>query len=298
MTARIVLGMWPISGDFGVVSLRNVEAIVKCSLDLGVASFDVAPNYGHGFAEMALGMILDGATDVDVYTKFGNHPFRGKDFTVAMLEASMEQSLLRLRRDKIKGVFLHNPRSEIDNYESIFDMFIRLKKGGQIEFSGLSGAKGFDYTKYGVEFEIYQQDANLLYMNELVSRTAYCKMFFARSPLATGLLSGKYDLSSEFARDDHRSKWLKGKRLMSLLRRIDVIRSVIGECQLPSVARRFLIHHPKVDFLVVGVSHPSHIQDIQNDIQKGPLDQPLSEALEAIWRSDFGLGAEDRDLGF
>ena len=54
MKPRVLIGMWPMSGDFGPVSLRTVEAVIEKALESGFSEFDVAPNYGNGFAEMAL----------------------------------------------------------------------------------------------------------------------------------------------------------------------------------------------------------------------------------------------------
>ena len=46
----------------------------------------------------------------------------------------------------------------------------------------------------------------------------------ARSPLASGLLSGRITEKTVFSNDDQRATWLRGKRLESIMRRIDEIR--------------------------------------------------------------------------
>lgn len=249
MIAKIILGMWPLSGDFGPVSLALTEEILTYAYKRGIRHFDVAPNYGNGFAEFALGMIFRGEETINIYTKCGSHPFSGKDYSSQALENSLEQSFARLKCKKIKGIFLHNPRSECIDYPSIFHFFDRLKYNGSIDLAGISGAKGFNYHgKIDRKIDIYQQDANLLFMDELKSRTANSKLFFARSPLGSGILSGHMTEKTCFNDDDHRSLWLKGERLLSLLRRVDVIKSYIGKENLPSIARRYLLYHNKVDF--------------------------------------------------
>ena len=171
MKPRILIGMWPLSGDFGRVSLKIVEEVVKKAIDSGLREFDVAPNYGSGFMEMALGQLLGNDKSIKIYTKFGNHPFNGKDFSSASLERSLEQSLTRLRRDSIQGVFLHNPRKEFHEYKNIPKLFSKMKTNGYASEFGLSGAKGYDYGDYPWDsIDIYQQDFNLLYQNELFQK--------------------------------------------------------------------------------------------------------------------------------
>ncbi len=297
MRPKIVIGMWPLSGDFGRVSLTIVERVIRKAIDNGFCQFDVAPNYGNGFAEMALGQVLGNDKSVKIYTKFGNHPFEGKDFSDTGLERSLEQSLVRLRRDSVEGVFLHNPRKDYSNYKNIPTLFSKFKENGYVSKLGLSGAKGYDYTHYPWEsIDIYQQDFNLLYQNELFPKRS--SFFFARSCLATGILSGRLNNASVFNINDHRSAWLKGERLASLVRRTEKIIDITGgRFSLPSLARRYVLFNPCVDTTILGVRKPEHIEDVIQDLDSGPLPMDIVESLKKGYDNDFGLEGE-RHLGF
>ena len=297
MKTKILIGMWPLSGDFGLVSLKTVEEVIQKSVDNGFCEFDVAPNYGNGFAEMALGHVLGNDKSVKIYTKFGNHPFEGKDFSDAGLERSLEQSLVRLRRDSVEGVFLHNPRKEFNDYKNIPKLFSKLKADGYVSVLGLSGAKGFDYSDYPWDsIDIYQQDFNLLYQNELFPKRE--SSFFARSCLATGILSGKLSNESKFHVNDHRSSWLKGDRLESLVKRTEKIRDIAGDSySLSSLARRYVLFNRFVDKTILGVSKPEHIEDIIKDLDSGPLPEKIVASLKKAHDIDFGL-KDERHLGF
>ena len=290
--------MWPLSGDFGLVSLTTVEKVIQKAVDNGFCEFDVAPNYGNGFAEMALGHVLGNDRSVKIYTKFGNHPFKGKDFSDDGLKRSLEQSLLRLRRDSVEGVFLHNPRNEFSDYKNIIPkLFSKLKEDGYVSKLGLSGAKGFDYSDYPWDsIDIYQQDFNLLYQNELFPKRE--SSFFARSCLATGILSGKLSNESVFNVNDHRSAWLKGDRLKSLVKRTEKIRDIAGgSYSLSSLARRYVLFNRFVDKTILGVSMPEHIEDIIEDLDSGPLPEDIVASLKKAHDVDFGL-KDERHLGF
>jgi aryl-alcohol dehydrogenase-like predicted oxidoreductase len=297
MNPRILIGMWSLSGDFGPVSLITIEKVIQKALDNGFCEFDVAPNYGNGFAEMALGQVLGNDRSVKIYTKFGNHPFKGKDFSDIGLERSLEQSLVRLRRDSVEGVFLHNPRKEFSNYKNIPNIFSKLKADGYVSELGLSGAKGFDYSNYPWDsIDIYQQDFNLLYQNELSPKRE--STFFARSCLATGILSGKLSKDSVFHANDHRSAWLKGDRLDSLVKRTQKIRDIAGgSYTLSSLARRYVLFNPFVDTTILGISKPEQIEDIIEDMDSGPLPEDLVASLQKAHDVDFGLKGE-RHLGY
>ena len=297
MKPRILIGMWPLSGDFGPVSLKIVEEVIQKAVDNGLFGFDVAPSYGSGFAEMALGHVLGNDRSIKIYTKFGNHPFEGKDFSDIGLERSLEQSLLRLRRASVQGVFLHNPRTEFSNFKNIPKLFSKLKATGYASELGLSGAKGYDYSDYTWNsIDIYQQDFNLIYQDELFPKKD--STFFARSSLATGILSGKLNSDSVFHADDHRSQWLKGERLKSLLKRIERIRYLTGESySLSSLARRYVLFNSYVDATILGVSKPEHLDDIVKDLDSGPLPEEIVTLLKKEHDIDFGLEDEGH-LGF
>lgn len=291
--AEIILGTWPLSGDFGKKKLKDIEDILRYAFDSGIKSFDTAPNYGNGFSELCLGMVFAGEP-ITVYTKFGNHPFIGKDFSNGALRNSFECSLKRLRQDKVQGVFLHNPRKELNSYENAFELFDELKSNDLIKEAGISGAKGFKYdAKVMASIDIFQQDANVLYLDELNSKDTKKLKFFARSPLATGILSGSLTKDTTFPSDDHRSAWLKGERLVSLIKRLDILKEMTqGKISLPSLARRFLLYHSSVNCMVLGVSKKYHITDILADIEQGPLPEEITTQIVSLYENDYGLKNE------
>lgn len=90
------------------------EAIrsVHRALELGITFFDVAPSYGDGKAEEALGKALDGRQeDVVVATKVRLREGEMDDVAGAV-ERSVERSLVRLRRDRVDVLHVHNRFTE------------------------------------------------------------------------------------------------------------------------------------------------------------------------------------------
>ncbi|SDA36958.1 aldo/keto reductase [Sphingomonas sp. NFR15] len=143
-TSRIAFGCGRLVGGAG---LRASARLVEAARDLGITHFDVAPSYGLGLAEDVLGEVLAGDVAATVATKVGigrpkNPGFLSvvrqiarpllastpaikawlakgasagaerKAFNVAQMEASIAESLRRLRRGSVDALLLHEPDPE------------------------------------------------------------------------------------------------------------------------------------------------------------------------------------------
>jgi aryl-alcohol dehydrogenase-like predicted oxidoreductase len=291
-----VIGTWPLSGDFGHVEVRSViETLERCDA-AGLRTFDTAPNYGQGFMESLLGRVFAGRPEVRFQTKCGNRPFAGKSFVVDDLKASLEQSLKRLGRDHLDLLYLHNPR-QIEDWEPVLAWLDSLKAEEVIGASGLSAAKGFDYPDAVLaRFDVVQDDANLLYQDALRSRPREGLRFFARCPLASGILSGRLTPETTFPQGDHRAGWLKGERLASLVARVRAIEAIDAQA-VASTARAFLLTHPRIDSVIFGVKRPEHVDDLVAELRAPALGGEVRAKLEQAYDEDFGL-VDQRHLGY
>lgn len=249
------------------MGLREVDAVLEGSCDLGLREFDTAPNYGNGFAEFALGKVFGGRHDVQINTKCGNAPFVGKSFAPLDLRRSLEQSLVRLRRDSVHVLFLHNPRWEIEDYAEVLELLERLKQEGLVEKSGISLARDFPYEeRVDLDaFDVVQDDANLLCTAGLERPLASSTCFMARSPLASGLLGGHIDAQTRFPAEDHRSGWLVGERLELLAGVVESIRDR-WDVPISRLARKFLFQHPRVDRVILGVRTLPQLEEAVEDL--------------------------------
>ena len=292
---KIVIGTWPLSGDLGAVNKDLVSKTIEACFDCGFYEFDMAPNYGNGFCEKYFGSLNN--KNITINTKFGNNIDGIKNFDVDSLKSSLYESLDRLNVENINSLFLHNPRNEISNYEPILFLFEELKRENIINKSGISLARNYDYGDVLKKFDSIQNDYNILYQNSLdgMYRTKNM-LFYARSPLATGILSGKLNEQSKFDSDDYRSKWLKGNRLQSILKRVEIL-DKLTDFSLDSLARKFVLNNNLIDKVIIGVKSPKHVYDIQNDIEQDPLDNNIIKKINSLYFEDFGL-VDQRSLSF
>jgi D-threo-aldose 1-dehydrogenase len=146
LTSKIIIGTWPLSGDYGKIDYAKIKDVLEYCYESGIREFDSAPNYGNGVIEKYLGIIFENRTDVLVNTKMGNQPFNKKNYDLKQLKKSFENSLKLLKRDSINTLFLHNPRMEITDYTDVLNFMHELKDKGKISQIGLSMARNFSYT--------------------------------------------------------------------------------------------------------------------------------------------------------
>ena len=293
--SKIVVGTWPLSGDYGYMEPKASRDILSYCYEIGFREYDTAPSYGNGFIELRLGEMFAGKKDIIINTKVGNIPHKGKSFNVKDLKSSLNESLNRLNREEINILFLHNPRDEVRDYIEMLEFMDNLKAEGKIKYSGISLAPKYKYeSKILNMFDYVQDDFNLLSMNFLKYNLDNKTKFMARSPLASGMLSGKATKDLLFPPDDHRSEWLKGERLLSIIRRVKEIKEIkeikkIGNTELPSLAKRFVLGMGGIHNVIFGVKHKSHVDSIINDLKSPPLESNIMNKLTNLYENDFGL---------
>ena len=106
------------------------RAAIRQAVDAGVNWIDTAPMYGDGQSEAALGWLLE-EMDADVYvsTKVFVNPQRMDDIR-GEVEGSLEQSLKRLRMDRVDLFQLHNP---LGQGEGALEPAVVLRDGGILD---------------------------------------------------------------------------------------------------------------------------------------------------------------------
>ncbi len=213
----IGFGSWPIGGQgYGPANDEDIARAVNHALDLGITLFDTAPAYGGGYAEDFLGRVLAyRRPEVVLLTKGGlslNAEGRivGRDSHPDSLVAGLDDSLRRLRTDYVDVFLIHWPDRQT-SWEDAMVGLDRILASGKARFVGVSNF-------HRSEMERCRQLAPIV-----VNQVAY-NLFDRRwekdvfpaaqrmglgiaaySPLAHGLLSGRYRLDHRFGPDDWRS---------------------------------------------------------------------------------------------
>ncbi len=218
------LGCWAIGGSFSAGNLAlgygaadDAEAVkaIHAGLDHGVGYFDTAQAYGAGHSEEILGLALKGRNDVQISTKIGfgidqaKRELLGEDITPGNLVQGLENSLKRLQRDRLDLVFLHLNDLPWARAEAVFELLERFVDEGKIRSYGWSTdfPDSVEAATQLKNFSAVQHAMNVFFKAEKLFPVVekHGLLSVNRSPLAMGLLTGKFNASSILNKNDVRS---------------------------------------------------------------------------------------------
>ncbi len=208
------LGTWQLGADWGEVSEGEAREVLEASAAEGVTFFDTADVYGDGRSERIIGRFLadHAGHAITVATKVGRRlPQVPENYAMANLRAWVDRSRRNLGMERLDLVQLHCPPTEVIASDATYDALDRLVDDGAI-------------AAYGVSVETVDQALVAIDRPNVVSIQIILNAFrlkpleavlpaarsagvgiVARVPLASGLLSGRYDRSTTFRADDHRT---------------------------------------------------------------------------------------------
>ncbi len=212
----IGLGCWQLGADWGDVGEDDALAVLHAALDAGVTFLDTADVYGDGRSETLVGRVIRERGDagrITVATKMGRRadPHVPEAFTLEAFRGWLDRSRRNLGVDTIDLVQLHCPPTPVYSDDRVFDALDSLV-GDEV------------IAAYGVSVETVDEALTAIAWPHVATVQIILNAFrrkplervlpaahaagvgiIARVPLASGLLSGKYDESTTFAADDHRT---------------------------------------------------------------------------------------------
>ncbi len=208
----IGLGTWQLGADWGDVSEDDALAVLSASTDAGVTFFDTADVYGDGRSEQVIGRFLRDHAEVTVATKLGRRMDQlAENYTLDNFRAWTDRSRRNLGVDTLDLVQLHCPPSEVIDADSTYDALDTLVDDGAIAAYGVSvetadQALSAIARPHVASIQIILNAFRLKPLDRVLPAAAEAGVgIIARVPLASGLLSGRYDEHTTFAADDHRT---------------------------------------------------------------------------------------------
>lgn len=212
--SAIGLGTWQLGADWGDVSEDDALTVLAASADAGVTLFDTADVYGEGRSEQLIGRFLASrpGNGITVATKMGRRVAQEpENYTPENFRAWTEHSRRNLGVDTLDLVQLHCPPSAVIDADATYDALDELVADGAIAAYGvsvetcaqaLSAIARPNVTNVQIIFNPFR----LKPLDEVLPKAWDAGVaIFARVPLASGLLSGKYSAATTFAANDHRA---------------------------------------------------------------------------------------------
>ena len=212
--SEISLGTWQVGGKWGSgFDDKLADRILNTAIDQGINFIDTADIYEGGMSETAVGRVVNSRSEnVYIATKCGRalQPHESAGYTPKALRQFVEDSLKRLKVERLDLIQLHCPPIEIYYRPDVFEVFQIMQDEGKIRGLGVSvekveeGLKAMEYdnvTSLQIIYNIFRQRPN-----ENLFRIAQEKDvgIIVRVPLASGLLTGQYNAETSFHQGDHR----------------------------------------------------------------------------------------------
>jgi aryl-alcohol dehydrogenase-like predicted oxidoreductase len=215
LSASVVgLGTWQLGADWGDVSEADAREVLETSLAQGVTFYDTADVYGDGRSERILGQFLADHPDdgIVVATKMGRRSEQVlENYVAANFRDWTDRSRRNLGLDTLPLVQLHCPPSQVIDSDATYDALDALVEDGAVAAYGVSvettdQALSAMTRPYVVSVQIILNAFRLKPLDRVLPTADEAGVgIIARVPLASGLLSGRYDARTTFAPDDHRA---------------------------------------------------------------------------------------------
>jgi aryl-alcohol dehydrogenase-like predicted oxidoreductase len=232
--SQLGFGVWTVGTTWWGISDKQIGLdLLRRAYDLGVTFFDTADTYGDGFGEEIVAEALGDVRDqIVIATKGGYNWYdhkerrgqqeRPQDWRPEFIRFSVEQSLKRLKTDRIDFWQAHNAKMDAIDNDALWEVLERLKEEGKIRSYGVALGPKIGWRDEGIKamrersLDGLQMIYNLLEQDpgRDLSRVAQEEgvALMVRVPHSSGMLEGKYTAETTFDKNDHRQhrpkEWL------------------------------------------------------------------------------------------
>lgn len=280
---RISLGLWK---GFGATRpLNESMRMIHYAFDHGITHFDLANNYGppYGSAEETFGVIMEQSMrpyrdEMFIATKAGYDMWPGPYGNWGSrkyLMASLDQSLQRMKLDYVDLFYSHryDPNTPLDE---TLQALVDVVRQGKALYVGISRwpLKALQYAAqylkaHDVPLLTYQGRFNLL--DRAVEDKGILQEvenigcgFVSFSPLAQGLLTERYlhgiPADSRMRTDVTLKESALTPQLFEQLNQLKAEAEAVG-LTLPQYALQWVLNHPAVTSVIVGVSKVEQLKE-------------------------------------
>ncbi|MFB4281523.1 MULTISPECIES: aldo/keto reductase [unclassified Nonomuraea] len=296
------LGAWQLGADWGQVTEDEAVATLQAAVDGGVTFIDTADVYGDGRSEQIVGRFAKDRPELTVATKMGRRMEQiPANYVMSNFRAWNERSRRNLGVDTIDLVQLHCPPTLVYSTDAVFDALDTLVAEKKIAAYGVSVETCEEaltaIARPGVATVQIILNAFRLKPLERVLPAARAAGvgIIARVPLASGLLSGKYDEHTTFAADDHRNYNRQGEAFdvgetfsgvdfatgLEAVRRLAPL--VPAGLTMAQFALRWILDQEGVSVVIPGARNPAQAAANSSAASVPPLDAATLDAVRAVY---------------
>ena len=315
--SAVGLGCWQLGGDWGEVSDTDAARVLHTALDAGVTFLDTADVYGDGRSERLIGAVLaerGHPPEVTVGTKAGRRadPHVADAYTPQALRTWVQRSLSNLGVEALDLLQLHCPPPEVYDRDAVFDALDQLMADGIVRDYGISVETRREalaaIERPGVAtvqliVNVFRQAP----LGEVLPAAVRAGVgIIVRVPLASGLLSGRYDEDTVFAADDHRTYNRDGSAFdvgetfagvpfdVGVRAAREVTALTPAGMSTAQLALRWVLDQPGVSTVIPGARSPEQVAANVAAAALPPLDEALHAALHDVYHRHVRAHVHER----
>lgn len=301
----------------GIVILADDDtkrAAIRRALDAGVNWIDTAPLYGQGRSEEALGWLLDEVDEKPhVSTKVGLDLERLDDIG-GQIEASLHQSLTRLKRDSVDLLQLHNQIGAETGAGALgiervlgaggaAEGLERMRAQGLTRFVGLTVLGEAEACRRAIDsgrFDSAQVYYNLLNPSAARPMPArwsghdFSGVMAACAAHDVAVMNIRVFAGGAIPTDQRHGREIpltQDSAIEVEEQRVGAVFAVLGETHgsRAQTAIRFALANPDTSCVVVGLGELDHVDEALAGFAAGPLPGDAVAALDAVYADNFGI---------
>lgn len=279
--SEIGLGCWQFGGDFGPIEEPKKTEILATAQLHNVNFFDTADVYGNGNSETIIGNFSSDNQEFKnrvVATKVGrSSDLYPNNYDYETIEKCIRESANRLQIKSIDLAQLHCVPSSILKNGVIFKTMDDLVKRGLIKSWGASVEtleeahiclKQPGCSSLQIIFNLFRQDPVWSLFEAAQAKNVG---IIVRLPLASGILTGKFNATHQFHETDHRNfnrdgsffsvgETFSGIEQKKAIELTSLLRGFVPEgLTLSDFALRWILDHEAVSTVITGCSDKTQI---------------------------------------
>lgn len=313
--SELSLGAWVTYG--GQVGEDSATKCMAKAFELGVNFFDNAEAYAHGNAEAVMGNVIKKLgwkrEDIVVSSKvfWGGEGPNDEGLSRKHIHEACRNSLKRLQLDYLDLFFCHRPDPNTPIEETVRAMDDLIHQG-KVLYWGTSMWSKDDIqeacttarTQGLVPPQMEQPVYNMLQRDKVEKEFShlYSKVGLGLttwSPLASGLLTGKYNegIPPGSRASLENMRWLKDSTVtpqnIATVKELQSIAKEVG-CTLAQLSLAWCLKNANVSTVITGATKPEQVEEnMKSTDVVAALDASMMERIESVLRKRPGLGSED-----
>jgi aryl-alcohol dehydrogenase-like predicted oxidoreductase len=310
--SEVGFGVWTVStGWWGEVDDERSVRIMRQAHERGINYFDTADTYGSGKGETLLADAFGHMREsIVISTKIGydfyNHTARRgqqerpQDWSEDFIRFGLEQSLRRLGTDYVDFLQLHNTKMDAIKNDALFALMHEFKDEGKIRAYGVALGPKIGWLEEGMRAMRKRDVSGMQMIHNILEQDPGRGLIetaretdtslVVRVPHSSGMLEGKYDENTTFAKNDHRRHRPK-EWLTEGLRKVEQLSFLTesGERTLGQAALKFILAAPEVASTLPNIYEEEQIEEFAAAPETPDLTEEELARIAELYENNFGL---------